>query len=157
MVLAVAALAALLLTAAPATADRACPAPPAAARLVRAGDRAVSAPVLPLGTDVTAALLPTPRVAYPVPPAKPGATGTSGGLFAFAVPAAGRYRVALGSGVWVDVLSGTTPVASAAHGHGPECSGVRKPVDFDLTPGRHLLQVAGAAAATLRLTVSRAP
>ena len=124
---------------------------------VRAGATVASATTLPVGQGATATLLPTPKVAYAVRPEKPGGTVSSGGLFAFTAPAAGRYRVALGSGAWIDVLSGKTPVVSVAHGHGPDCSGVRKMVDFDLSPGRYLLQVAGNGSSTLPLMVARLP
>lgn len=124
---------------------------------VSAGASAGRAATLPIGAGVTATLLPTPKVAYVVRPEKPGGSVSSGGLFAFTVPSPGRYRVALGSGAWIDVLSGTTAAVSVAHGHGPACTGVRKMVDFDLTPGRYLLQVAGNGNATLPMMVARVP
>ncbi len=164
----------LLLAAAPAPAMEgmdhaqiACPATPAPLPAglerwsgqtpVRAGASAAPATPLSVGEAVVATLLPTPRVAYAMRPEKPGGSVSSGGLFAFAVPAAGRYRVALGSAAWIDVLSGTVPATSVAHGHGPDCSGIRKMVDFDLQPGRYLLQVAGNGSATLPLMVARVP
>lgn len=113
------------------------------------------AKLLPLGSGVIATLLPTPKVGYAVRPEKPGDADSRGGIFAFNAPAAGRYRIALGSGVWIDVLSGTMPVTSVAHGHGPACSTIRKTVEFDLKPGRYLLQVAGSRTDALRMMVSR--
>lgn len=142
-------------------APAACPALPAAlagwARMTPAvaGARAAGAPVLRIGVGARAALLPTPKVAYPRGPEKPGDPASSGGLFAFAVPVAGRYRVALGSGAWIDVVRDGNAVASAAHGHGPDCSGIRKMVDFDLRPGRYLLQISGNAGPTLPLLIAR--
>ena len=124
---------------------------------VRAGATAKVATTLPLGVGVSATLLLTPKIAYAVRREKPGGSISSGGIFAFTVPVAGRYRVALGAGAWIDVLSGTTPATSVSHGHGPDCTGVRKMVDFDLKPGRYLLQVAGNASATLPLMVARMP
>ena len=123
----------------------------------RAGTTASRATMLTIGEGAVASLLPTPRVSYAVRPEKPGGSVSSGGLFTFTVATAGRYRVALGSGAWIDVLAGTKPVVSVAHGHGPECTGVRKMVDFDLQPGRYLLQVAGNGSATLPLMVARVP
>ncbi|MET0271252.1 MAG: homogentisate 1,2-dioxygenase [Sphingomonas sp.] len=124
---------------------------------VAAGASATTATPLPIGEGATATLLPMPGVAYAVRPGKAGEPTGHGGLFAFTVPTAGRYRVALGSGGWIDVVSGGMPVASAAHAHGPACTDVRKMVDFDLRPGRHLLQIAGGGSATLPLMVSRLP
>lgn len=105
------------------------------------------------GSAVRATLLPASGVTYAAPPAKPGAATSHGGIFAFDVVRAGRYRVALGSAAWIDVLRGTTPVASSKHGHGPGCSTIRKMVDFDLKPGRHLLQIAGSEAAAVTLMI----
>ncbi|WP_431358443.1 homogentisate 1,2-dioxygenase [Sphingomonas echinoides] len=124
---------------------------------VRAGATAKVATTLPLGVGVSATLLPTPKIAYPVRPQKPGGSVSSGGIFAFTVPVTGRYRVALGAGAWIDVLSGTTPATSVSHSHGSDCTGVRKMVDFDLKPGRYLLQVVGNPSATLSLMVARMP
>ena len=41
-------------------------------------------------------------------------------------------------------------VKSATHGHGPACSGIRKMVEFDVTPGRYLLQIVNAPAQSIR-------
>ena len=148
----------------PVHADEACPAAPAPLPAgmegwgwptsIRAGASAARPAPLAIGSAVTATLIPTPRLAYAVRPEKPGGSVSSGGLFAFEVPAAGRYRVALGSAAWIDVLSGSTPAMSVAHGRGPACSTVRKMVDFDLKPGRYLLQVAGNGTPTLALMVA---
>jgi hypothetical protein len=73
--------------------------------------------------------------------------GAHGGLFAFEVGAAGRYRLALGAAHWVEVVANGAAIPSVAHGHGPDCTPVRKFVDWDLKPGRYLLQVTGDPAA----------
>ena len=148
-------------------APAACPATPAAvppelagwARQspVQAGADGARATMLPIGGGVIATLLPASAVAYAVPPEKQGTAASSGGVFAFTAPATGRYRVALGAAAWIDVLSGTMPSVSVAHGHGPDCTGVRKTVDFDLVPGRYFLQVSGSGSAKLPLMVVRLP
>lgn len=107
-----------------------------------------------VGRGVRATLLPTADVTYPVAPARAPAADTSGGVFAFEVAKAGRYRVALGAGAWIDVVHNGRVIASRAHGHGPECSPVRKMVDFDLAAGRYLLEVAGSPAATLSMMIA---
>lgn len=121
---------------------------------ITAASTAARPALLTPGVAVRATLLPTADVTYAVRPAKPGAASSHGGVFAFDVARAGRYRVALGSGAWIDVLRGTSPVASATHGHGPACSTIRKMVDFDLKPGRHLLQIAGSEPAAVTLMVT---
>lgn len=70
----------------------------------------------------------------------------------FEVTTAGRYGVALDQGGWIDVIpaeTGKRPIESAApalksvaHGHGPECSTIRKIVRFDLTPGVYRVSLA---------------
>ena len=109
------------------------------------------------GEGVDATLVPTPDVHYIVKPEKPGGSVSYGGLFTFSVEQAGTYRVALGAAAWVDVLRHDKAIASIAHGHGPECTGIRKMVDFPLAPGRYTLQIAANGAAVLPLLVVRLP
>lgn len=103
------------------------------------------AAALPIGRAVDLVLQPTPRVRFRVQPEKPGGPVTYGGMIVFNVHQAGTYRVALGSGAWVDMVSGSRTIASIAHGHGPACTTVRKIVDFPLTAGRYTLQIGGSA------------
>lgn len=110
-----------------------------------------------VGQAVRATLRATSGIHYIAPPEKPGDPASHGGLFSFSIKEAGTYRVALGSGAWVDVLSGKTAIQSTGHGHGPECSGIRKMVDFPLKPGRYMLQIAGGGDAILPLLIARAP
>ncbi|MET4897847.1 homogentisate 1,2-dioxygenase [Sphingomonadaceae bacterium jetA1] len=131
----------------------------AARRPVRAAGNAsgLGAATLVIGSAVDATLQPTGRVAYVIRPEKPGGSVSHGGLFSFRIERAGTYRVALGSGAWIDILRGRTMVASTAHGHGPDCSGIRKMVDFPLTPGRYTLQIAANATPDIALMVARLP
>jgi hypothetical protein len=73
---------------------------------------------------------------------KPGKAATIG----FKVTAAGTYGVALDQPGWIDVLPGATggtALVSVAHGHGPECSTIRKIVRFKLDAGSYRLYVTG--------------
>ena len=108
-----------------------------------------------VGSFARAMLLPAASVTLPVAPGKPAAAGTSSGVFAFEAPAAGRYRVALGAPAWLDVVRGGKALTSVTHGHGPACTGIRKTVDFDLKPGRHLLQIVGSPTPGIDLMVVR--
>lgn len=90
-------------------------------------------------------LLATSKVSYAVTTGKPGSTDSFGGIVSFTVSAPGTYRVALGTGAWVDVVGGGKSLASTAHGHGPACSGIQKIVDFDLVAGTYLVQIAGSS------------
>jgi len=78
-----------------------------------------------------------------------------GGTMSFSVAQSGTYHVALGSGVWVDVVRGGRALESVAHGHGPACSGIAKIVDFKLQPGRYTLTLDGSE--TERTSVLVAP
>lgn len=129
------------------------PAPLSAA----ADEAGLGSATLSVGTAVDATLLPRPGVRYLVRPEKPGGTVSHGGMLAFDVKEAGTYRVALAGGAWIDVIEKGRSVISSAHGHGPECSGIRKMVDFPLAPGRHVLQIASSGTGTLRLLIVRLP
>ncbi len=75
---------------------------------------------------------------------KPGKAAT----IAFRITTAGTYGVALDQPGWIDVLPGAaggTALTSVAHGHGPECSTIRKIVRFKLDPGPYRLYVTGLA------------
>ena len=139
--------------AAPAAA--ACPATPAALPADYAGwsaampvaaaaePAAVADAMLIVGRGARASLQPSGALKLPVTPKR---AGTHGGLFAFEAASPGRYRVALGAQLWVEVVANGAALPSVAHGHGPACTVVRKIVDFDLRPGRYLLQVTGEPA-----------
>ncbi|WP_232476227.1 homogentisate 1,2-dioxygenase [Flavisphingomonas formosensis] len=109
------------------------------------------------GNAFTVALRSTGDVRYAIRPEKPGGSVSYGGMLRFTIAEAGTYRIALGSGAWVDVVRDGTSVQSTAHGHGPICTGIRKMVDFSLTPGRYILQIAANGAPSLALMLARLP
>lgn len=112
---------------------------------------------LEIDSAADATLKSTAEVRYVTRPEKPGGSVSYGGLFNFTIDRAGTYRVALGSGAWIDILKGKALITSTAHGHGPDCSGIRKMVDFPLTPGRYTLQIAANGEPTLPLMIARLP
>jgi hypothetical protein len=112
---------------------------------------------LRVGQAVRATLHGTREVSYPVQPAKPGGSVAYGGLFGFSVERAGTYRVALSSAAWVDVVRDGQAVASIAHGHGPDCSTIRKMVDYPLQPGVYVLQISANADPQAAVMVTGAP
>lgn len=73
-----------------------------------------------------------------------------GGMVPIKVEKAGRLVVALDAGAWIDLVRDGAVVKSAAHGHGPACSGIRKMVEFDVAQGRYLLQISNAPAQSIR-------
>lgn len=112
---------------------------------------------LAVGRAARLALLPTPQVRYPLRPEKPGGSVSYGGLVRIDVREAGTYRVALGSAAWIDLVRAGRAVTSSAHGHGPDCTGIRKMVDFPLVPGRYTLQIAANGEPQTTVMVVRLP
>ncbi|HEY1124039.1 MAG TPA: homogentisate 1,2-dioxygenase [Sphingobium sp.] len=110
-----------------------------------------------LGRAIDAQLSPGAKVHFGDGPSRAKDVGDNAGMFAFTVDQPGTYRVALGSGGWVDVLESGKAVASSAHGHGAECSGIVKMVDFPLKAGEHVLQVEGSKDATVGILIARLP
>ncbi|SFG39673.1 hypothetical protein SAMN05518801_12216 [Novosphingobium sp. CF614] len=109
------------------------------------------------GHAIDAGLSPTPDIRYAFRPEKPGGSVSFGGLYALNIKEPGTYRIALGSAAWIDLAHGGKAVPSSAHGHGPDCSGIRKMVDFALTPGRYVLQISANASNSMPLLVTRLP
>jgi hypothetical protein len=109
------------------------------------------------GKAMRVALLPTPKIAYPLRPEKPGGTVSYGGLLRFTVAEEGVWRVALGAAAWIDVVKDGKAQRSVAHGHGPDCSGIRKMVDYRLTPGTYTLQLAANGTGSLIAMVAPQP
>ena len=124
--------------------------------LVAAKDEAsLGGSVLAPGIAADLALADTPAVRYVVRPAHPGGSVSHGGMLAFTAGSPGTYRIAIGSGAWIDVVRDDAALASIAHGHGPNCSGVRKMVDFVLQPGAYVLEIAGNGDAHLAVMIAK--
>lgn len=117
----------------------------------------LAAAMLDAGKAVDLALRPTPNMRYALRPERPGGSVSHGGMVAFTVPAAGTYRVALGSAAWIDLVADGKALQSVAHGHGPACSGIRKMVDFALAPGNYTLQIAGNGSPEVAVMIARLP
>lgn len=72
-----------------------------------------------------------------------------GGMIPIDVKKPGRLVVALDAGAWIDLVRDGAALKSAAHNHGPPCTGIRKLVEFDVKPGRYLLQIVNAPTASI--------
>jgi len=118
---------------------------------------ATSDAALTLGQAADLALSPTPDMRYAIRPSRPGGSVSHGGMAQFIVAKAGIYRVAIDSAAWLDVIADAKSLESVSHGDGPDCSGIRKMVDFKLAPGRYLLQIAGNGAPKVRVLVTSVP
>jgi hypothetical protein len=118
---------------------------------------ALGAAMLTPGKGADVALLSTPDITYPVRPGHPGGSVSYGGLLGFTIAQAGTYRVAIGSGSWLEVVRDGQLLTSTAHSPGPACTGVRKMVDFALTPGNYLLEISGNGTPKLPVLVTLLP
>ena len=146
---------ALVLQAAPAPASvcTATVAPPAGLEAWSAASATTAGP-LTIGMGNGLMLQPVEKVAYAPAPSRAPKPGSFGGTYQVNLTAAGTYRVALGSGAWIDVVRDGKALASTAHTEGPACSGIRKIVDFALTPGSYTLQLSGAKEAPMRVLIA---
>lgn len=112
---------------------------------------------LVIGTRVEGMLVPTDSVRFLHAPGKPGEPLSKGGMFSLRIAVPGTYRVALGTGAWIDVVRNGEALVSVAHAMGAACSGLRKTVDFKLRPGAYILQIEGSKDAVAPLLVTRLP
>ncbi|HWJ68635.1 MAG TPA: homogentisate 1,2-dioxygenase [Sphingobium sp.] len=112
---------------------------------------------LALGTAKDLALGQTGQVHYALRPERPGGSVSHGGMAQFMVARAGIYRVAMSNAAWLDVVANGKSLESVGHGHGPDCSGIRKMVDFQLVPGDYVLQIAGSGTSDVRVLVTGVP
>ncbi len=115
------------------------------------------APELVPGEAVDLALAPIDTLILATPLGKSPQAGDQGGMVRFRVALSGTYRIALGHHAWIDILQGGKPVASTAHGSGPECAGVAKRVDFALAPGTYVLQLSASTDVSMPLMIARLP
>ena len=116
-----------------------------------AGDH--SAFIVP-GQGVDVALAPAATVQYPVNPAHVGPASTYGGTITLRIATPGRYRVAVGSTAWFDIVGGGRILRSAGAARAPNCSGIRKMIDFNLARGDYQIEVAGAEDVSIALMVA---
>ncbi|MBT2132995.1 homogentisate 1,2-dioxygenase [Croceibacterium sp. LX-88] len=108
------------------------------------------------GEAVELQLHPDGEVAYQTLPQGAGEAKSFGGMARFSVTEAGLYSVGLGAFAWVDVVRNGVPQKTSTFGHGPECTGIRKVVSFQLEPGDYTLEISGNEQASIRVLVGRA-
>jgi len=118
----------------------------------------VAAPVtLESGAVYRLHLSPQQGFPFIVPPAREQpADGVYAGRANFTVPAAGRWRVSLGSAGWIDVVGAQNELVPAGRFEGrPECAVLRKWVEFPLDANaRYTLQLSGATAPDMVVSIS---
>jgi len=104
---------------------------------------------LAIDSEATLALKPATAVAFKPALTRPAKEGTFGGYFPIDIKQAGRYRIALSQGAWIDLVQKGARLKPVEHAHGPACSGIAKIVAFDLQPGRYWLQLSEAGQASM--------
>jgi hypothetical protein len=97
-------------------------------------------------------------VKFAAQPAKNStAPGAQAGLVQFRVKRAGRYRISITSGHWVDVVTHGNLVASVGYQRHTGCERPRKIVEFDLPADAPLvLQFSGSADPSVTLAITAA-
>ena len=108
-----------------------------------------------IGKAASVSLHPARHLSLSPAPSKTSPPDSNGGTLAFSIAEEGSYRIALSEAAWIDVVRDGKAIDSTAHTHGPKCSGVRKMVDFKLTPGTYAIQLSGSATPTLALMVAK--
>lgn len=103
-------------------------------------------------------LHPQPQVHFAAPPGRQKfAEGAHAGMVRLTLEQAGLYRVSLDQPAWVDVLSGSTPLASHDFQARNGCRAPHKIVQFALPAhAALLLQFSAAAQDALAISVTRA-
>jgi hypothetical protein len=146
---------ALMLQAAPAPAPTACPAivAPPIGFAAWGNVSAITKGPIHIGQATGLMLDPADKVTFALKPDRPVKADSFGGVYQFTVATAGTYRIALAAGAWIDVVRDGKSLASVAHTEGPACSGIRKIVDFALTPGSYTLQFSSAMKAPMRVLI----
>jgi len=109
---------------------------------------------LRVGSEAMLVLKPATGVSFKPALARPAKAGTFGGYFPVDVAKAGRYRIALSQGAWIDLVQKGETLKLADHAHGPNCSGIAKIVAFDLEPGRYWIQLSDAKQPSIGVAVS---
>ena len=110
-------------------------------RGISAGTTIVDMPALAIGAPIRLRLSPPDAVTPVVAPGRPLDPARFSGLVTISVPRAGRVGIALSDAASIDVVSKGEAQASLDHGHGPDCSGIRQILWFDLQPGTHIVQI----------------
>jgi hypothetical protein len=126
------------------------------ARAVTSGaDGGAELPALDVAQHYAAKLHPQGEVKFSVEPSRVMlAEGAFAGHMAFSVPVSGRYRIALTSESWVDVLEGGDYLDAEAFAGRVGCKPLRKLVDYKLETGKsYVLMLSGGSADVMGVAI----
>jgi len=129
------------------------------ATAISAGTGAGNVVRIELNAHYKARLHPQSEVTFAATPGKPMLDDDAfAGLLTFQVPADGRYRAAITSGHWIDMVDGGKIVPTVDFQGRHSCPLVHKIVQFDLEAGRDLvLQFAAGSATEVGVVIAPAP
>jgi hypothetical protein len=137
--------------------ERAVFATPAAA--VTAATAAGATPTLEVDTLYDISLTPQDQVSFIMAPAKKAlADGAYAGLVKLHIPAAGKYRVSMSEGFWIDVITDGKFAPTDDFTGSRECRAPHKIVQYPLPAGNDLvLQFSNANSPSVKVTVTAVP
>jgi hypothetical protein len=126
---------------------------PSAAVTAEAG--AGAAPTLSVDKLYDIALTPQDEVHFVLAPEKKTlADGAYGGMVTLHIPVAGKYRVSMSEGFWIDLIAQGRFVPTDDFTGSHTCHAPRKIVQFILPAGDLTLQFANANSASVQVTVT---
>jgi hypothetical protein len=114
-------------------------------------------PVIEPGQAVMLQLHPDHEVGFVTLPSGQGEESSFAGLATLRITTAGRYLVGVSEPAWIDIADHGLPVATVAFGPGPQCSGIRKGVSFDLPAGMLILELSGNLTDRIGVTLIPTP
>jgi hypothetical protein len=110
----------------------------------------------PAPVAVTMTLRPIADAALPKPPERAQKPNTYAGFVRAIAGSAGLYTVTISDYGWIDVIQNDTYLRPRGFSGVTGCTGARKSVRFDVSPGPVTIQVSGAAKDTINLALSPA-
>lgn len=127
------------------------------AKPVTAGTDAKKPVHLDLDQHYALKLVPQGTVKFALKPGKPMLDdGAQAGVFSFHTPKAGKYRVSITSGHWLDVIDGQLLVVSQDFQGQRGCEKVHKIVQFELSGNKDfVLQFSGGTQANVNVAITQ--
>jgi len=106
---------------------------------------------LATGTSNEIGLLPANNVKLVVKGERPARSGSTAGLAALDVAKAGKLDVILSNAAYVDLVRDGRILKSTGHTDLKTCPGLRKSVNFDVVPGRYIVQLTNAPEKSVKM------
>ena len=127
--------------------------------MLAAGSATATAPNIAANRLYELHLVPQSAVTFALSPGRSSTPdGAYAGLATLHLDSPGRYRIAVDTPLWIDVV-GNGQLATVTDFQGQQnCDGPHKIVEFDLTGARQfVVQLSGSASAIVRLSATMSP